>query len=42
MICEQITVIAVSAKRNIPDILAIEGVMTSISSALRSTVAVAR
>lgn len=41
VICEQMTVMAVSAQRNIPAILAIEGVVASIGSALGSTVAVA-
>ena len=39
--CEQMTVMAVSAQRNIPSILAIESVVSSIGSALGSTVAVA-
>lgn len=41
VICEQMTVMAVSAQRNIPAILAIEGVVASIGSALGGTVAVA-
>ncbi|KAJ6005003.1 hypothetical protein N7540_012802 [Penicillium herquei] len=41
VICEQMTVMAVSAQRNIPAILAIEGVVSSIGSALGGTVAVA-
>lgn len=41
VICEQMTVMAVSAQRNIPSILAIEGVVANIGSALGSTVAVA-
>lgn len=41
VICEQMTVMAVSAQRNIPSILAIESVISSIGSALGSTVAVA-
>jgi hypothetical protein len=40
MICEQMTVIAVSTQRNIPAILTIEGVVASIGSVFRSTVAV--
>ncbi|KAJ5723305.1 Major facilitator superfamily domain general substrate transporter [Penicillium malachiteum] len=39
--CEQMTVMAVSAQRNIPAILAIEVVVASIGSALGGTVAVA-
>ncbi|CAG8343088.1 unnamed protein product [Penicillium salamii] len=41
VICEQMTVMAVSAQRNIPAILAIEGVVANIGSALGGTVAVA-
>ncbi|OKP13164.1 Siderophore iron transporter mirB [Penicillium subrubescens] len=41
VICEQMTVMAISAQRNIPAILAIEGVVASIGSALGSTDAVA-
>ena len=41
VICEQMTVTAVSAQRNIPAVLAIEGVVANIGSALGGTVAVA-
>jgi hypothetical protein len=41
VICSQMTVMAVSARRNLPAILAIEGVVASIGSALGGTVAVA-
>ncbi|CAG8045965.1 unnamed protein product [Penicillium olsonii] len=41
VICEQMTVMAVSAQKNIPAILAIEGVVANIGSALGGTVAVA-
>ncbi|CAI7592849.1 unnamed protein product [Penicillium bialowiezense] len=41
VICEQMTVMAVSAQRNIPAVLAIEGVIANIGGALGGTVAVA-
>ncbi|KAJ5093405.1 hypothetical protein N7456_009266 [Penicillium angulare] len=39
--CEQMTVMSVSAQRNIPAIMAMEGVVSSIGSALGGTVATA-
>ncbi|OJJ48028.1 hypothetical protein ASPZODRAFT_64155 [Penicilliopsis zonata CBS 506.65] len=41
VICEQMTVMAVSAQRNIPSILAIESVVASIGSAVGGTISVA-
>ncbi|KAJ5698781.1 hypothetical protein N7462_000786 [Penicillium macrosclerotiorum] len=41
VLCEQMTVMAVSVQRNIPSILAIEGVVANIGSAVGGTVAVA-
>jgi hypothetical protein len=39
--CEQMTVMTVSAQRNIPAILAIEGVVANIGGALGGTIATA-
>jgi hypothetical protein len=41
VICEQMTVMAVSLQRNIPAVLAMEGVVSGIGSSIGGTVAVA-
>jgi hypothetical protein len=42
VICEQMTIMAVSAHKNIPALLAIEGMIASIGGSIGSTIAAAR